>query len=167
MKRSFFIHEKFTLWCLGRLANKNIWKTSLAHFHRVTGQLMAMFRTNLGLDVCAFNWILSTGHSANKLIFTVERAVLETQCVSHTNEHAESPETGIQWDDMGAILYLTQRSPGSGSTKIDFRLVRGEEVEDMWKMKIQANTLASSILNILKFLKGQYCLDNSLLVNYV
>lgn len=41
---------------------------------------------------------MSVGHSARKLIFTVERPVLETQSVSHTNQQsdAESSETVSQ-----------------------------------------------------------------------
>lgn len=55
-----------------------------------------------------FYRILSPGHSARKLIFTLERPVLETHSVSHTNQQsdAESLETVIQRDDQGANPYL-------------------------------------------------------------
>lgn len=58
--------------------------------------VVGVFGTNLGFDVCALTEFLSQDHSARKLIFTVEKPVLQTQSVSHTNQQraAESQSVG-------------------------------------------------------------------------
>lgn len=45
--------------------------------------VVGVFGTNLGYDVGALTEFLSVDHSARKLIFTVEKPVLKTQCLTY------------------------------------------------------------------------------------
>lgn len=80
MKRRLFIHKILNRWHLGRLANKLLWPTCTGWPDRCGWCVQDKFR----IWCLCFNWILSVGHSARKLIFTVERtSARNAECLTY------------------------------------------------------------------------------------
>lgn len=105
MKRRLFIHKILKRWHLGRLANKLLWPTCTGWPDRCGWCVQDKFR----IWCLCFNWILSVGHSARKLIFTVERtSARNAECLTYKSAEWCWEFRDCQSDDQGANSYLSK-----------------------------------------------------------